>query len=75
MKFQNDQYFSLDSLKGAVITAPDSSEFRIIEFEINLTSHQLNVIVLLTGGETPNARYTIPFEDIKDWAIQFQPLY
>ena len=75
MKFALDQSFSPQALHGSIITEPmdgknPSRSFRIIDLEINVTSHQINVRMV---GEDDQV-YSMPWETLKDWHIQFQHL-
>jgi len=75
MKFALDQSFSPQALHGSVIIEPidpknPSRSFRIHDFEINVTTHQINVRVV---GEDDQV-YSMPWETLKDWHIQFQHL-
>jgi len=75
MKFALDQSFSPQALHNAIIVEPidgknPSRSFRIIDLEINVTSHQLNVRVV---GEDEQV-YSLPWETLTDWHIQFQHL-
>ena len=75
MKFALDQSFPPRALQGAVITEPfdkknPSRSFRIIDFEVNINSHQINVRVV---GEDETI-YSMPWDHLKEWHIQFQHL-
>tara|TARA_R100000458_G_scaffold54278_1_gene57215 strand:+ start:401 stop:637 length:237 start_codon:yes stop_codon:yes gene_type:complete len=75
MKFSLDQSFPPHALHGAVLTEPidgknPSRSFRIIDFEVNVTSHQINVRIV----DEENQIYSLPWENLKEWHIQFQHL-
>ena len=64
MKLDRVQSFDINILKGALLTNPNGSEYRITGVGVDIAKHDIHIF--LENG------ISCEWSTLKDWSIQFQ---
>ena len=79
MKLSQNSTFSVDALKGALITNEHGAEFKCIGLAINISPKSsleaiLHVEEYDGEGELMDGTIGLPLANLNDWKIQLQPI-
>jgi hypothetical protein len=78
MKLDPNQSFDINILKGAYLTNPNGTEFKVKGISVDLANHQISLDLIQlgdTGDELFAALSSLEWSTLKDWSIQVQNSY